>query len=379
MPGAQLHGERLDIEAGRLRVTYLVRSEAGAIEARARAIAVEQSVELPVEAIDDARIRDEIVGEVVDINERGAGVFEVAIALAQATMPPEPGQFLNMLFGNTSLHDDVTLHDVEVPPGYLARFGGPAVGLDGLRALVGAEGRALTATALKPQGLPATELARLASAAARGGIDIIKDDHGLADQTYSPFAERVAACAKAVAASNRASGRRAAYAPSLSGSLDQLRAQIAIARDHGVKVALIAPMVVGLPAFHTLAREAGNMAFLAHPSLGGASRIAPPLLLGRIFRMFGADATIFPNYGGRFSYSQQTCRDIAAAATASWNGIAASVPTPAGGMSLDRVDEMLAFYGRDCMLLIGGNLLINRDRIAEAAASFADKVARHGH
>ena len=101
MPGAQLHGERLDIEAGRLRVTYLVRSEAGAIEARARAIAVEQSVELPVEAIDDARIRDEIVGEVVDINERGAGVFEVAIALAQATMPPEPGQFLNMLFGNT--------------------------------------------------------------------------------------------------------------------------------------------------------------------------------------------------------------------------------------------------------------------------------------
>jgi ribulose-bisphosphate carboxylase large chain len=375
---AQLRGREAGTGTERIAVTYRVRSDATAIEARARAIAIEQSVELPLDAIDDPRIVDEIAGEVSDIRETGAGMFDVVLALAASTMPPEPGQLCNMLFGNTSLHDDVTLADVAFPDSYLTAFGGPRLGLDGVRALCGADNRALTATALKPQGLPPAQLARLAEAAARGGIDIIKDDHGLADQSYSPFDVRVAACAAAVARANRATGLKSAYAPSLSGSLDQLRRQLDIVRDAGLGIALIAPMAVGLPAFHAIAREARGIALLAHPSLGGASRIAPPLLLGRMFRLFGADATIFPNYGGRFSYSEQTCRAIATAALEPWGTLKRTVPTPAGGMSLARVDEMLDAYGRDCMLLIGGNLLAEREHITAAASAFAGKVARYG-
>ena len=57
----------------------------------------------------------------------------------------------------------------------------------------------MTATALKPQGLPPRRLAMLAARFAQGGIDYIKDDHGLADQAYSPFAARVEAVAAALA------------------------------------------------------------------------------------------------------------------------------------------------------------------------------------
>ena len=92
-----------------------------------------------------------------------------------------------MLFGNTSIHDDVVLHDAEFPPELAAAFGGPRHGLDGLRRRVGAGRRALTCSALKPQGLPPAKLADLARRFADGGIDYIKDDHGLADQAYSPF------------------------------------------------------------------------------------------------------------------------------------------------------------------------------------------------
>jgi ribulose-bisphosphate carboxylase large chain len=359
-------------------VTYRVQSETAAIEARAQAIAIEQSVELPLEAIDDPRILDEIVGQVAAIEQRGPGLFDVQIVLSAETMPPEPGQLMNMLFGNTSLLSDVTLQDVDVPAAYLRELGGPTVGLAGLRHRLGVPARGLTATALKPQGLAAVELARIAHAAALGGIDIIKDDHGLADQAYSPFNARVTACAAAIARANRSTGRVSAYAPSLSGSLDQLREQIRIVRDAGLQMALIAPMVVGLPAFHTIAREAADIAFLAHPSLGGASGIAPPLLLGKIFRMLGADATIFPNYGGRFSYSAQTCLDIAAAARTPWGALNVCTPAPAGGMSLERVSEMLDVYGRDTILLIGGSLLSHRAGITAAAEAFATKVARHG-
>ena len=46
---------------------------------------------------------------------------------------------------------------------------------------------------LTPQGSTVEHLARLAGTFARAGIDVIKDDHGLANQASSPFAERVPA------------------------------------------------------------------------------------------------------------------------------------------------------------------------------------------
>jgi len=48
-------------------------------------------------------------------------------------------------------------------------------------------------------------------------------------------------------------------------------------------------------------------------------------------------------------------------------------------MSLERVPEMLDFYGKDTMLLIGGALLAERERLVEATAAFVAAVERHGH
>jgi len=97
-----------------------VAGTADQIGVRAEAIAVEQSVEMPVAAITDRTVLEEIVGRVEDIRDLGNGVFEVHVGLAAATTGLEPGQLLNMLFGNTSFHSDVVLHDAifpdELPP-----------------------------------------------------------------------------------------------------------------------------------------------------------------------------------------------------------------------------------------------------------------------
>jgi ribulose-bisphosphate carboxylase large chain len=361
----------------RLQAVYHVRCEARAIEERARAIAVEQSVEMPLSAVTDDFVRSEIVGRVESIAELARGQFEVRISLAAATVGHDGGQLLNMLFGNTSLHEDVTLADVAFPPELVAAFGGPRHGLEALRRRVGATVRALTCSPLKPQGLPPAKLAELAARFARGGVDYIKDDHGLADQAYSPFAARLAAVAAALRNAERPDGATARYAPSLSGDLDAMRAQLAVAREAGVDTVLIAPMIVGLSNFHRLVREHPAVAFIAHPSMAGAARIAPALLLGRLFRMLGADAVVFPNYGGRFGYSPDTCRALAQAALDRRDGLRPCVPVPAGGMSTDRVPEMLDFYGADVMLLIGGALLEARESLAEATAAFVASV--HGY
>jgi ribulose-bisphosphate carboxylase large chain len=363
--------------SGVLHVVYRVRSDARSIGARARAIAVEQSVEMPISAIDDPFVLSEIVGRVEAIREAEPGIFEVRVALSAQTVGHDAGQLINMLFGNTSLHHDVVLQDVEFPVKIAERFGGPRHGIQALRHRVGAAERALTCSALKPQGLSVAQLAELASRFARGGIDYIKDDHGLANQIYSPFTERIAAVASALRRVACQDDQPTLYVPSLSGDLDAMRGQLKASAQAGIKTVLIAPMVVGLATFHTLVKEHPTIAFIAHPSMAGAARIAPALLLGKLFRMLGADAVVFPNHGGRFGYSLETCHQLAQMARCNWPGIRPSVPVPAGGMTPQRVPEMLDFYGADTMLLIGGGLLVARDRIVEETRAFVSAVRTH--
>src|SRR5689334_10561813 len=319
----------------RIRATYRITASESESRVRAEALAAEQSVEMPLSAIADKRVLDEIAARVEAIHPH-AGYFDVVLGIAPSTTGNEASQLANMLFGNCSLQPEVELIDVAFPEGYEKAFPGPRFGIAGIRALTKVERRALTCAALKPQGSPIEYLAQLARTFALAGIDVVKDDHGIANQAYGPFAERVPAVQRAIAAANRETGGHTVYAPTFSGGPRALAAQAQVAKDHGVRMGLVAPMLVGLPTFVEMQIEL-DFPLMAHPAFAGADRIAPPLLLGKLFRMLGADATIFPNHGGRFSYDRETCLAIARAAREPWSGVRPTLPVPAGGMSVERV------------------------------------------
>lgn len=375
--------------SNRLTARYRIECPAQSIEARARALAIEQSIEMPADAVRDARVRAEVLGQVAAIEPADglAGRFEVTLSLAAETVGDEPGQLMNMLFGNCSLQGDVELLDVSLPAPMLAALPGPRFGIAGWRAAIGegAVRRALSCTALKPLGMPVAALAELAYLFARAGIDVIKDDHGIADQAAAPFAQRVPAVQRAIERANREkadadstlAGHRSLYAPNLTGGPRRLARQLQILRDEGVAAALACPMIIGVPAFAELLRAQAGVPLLAHPALAGQQRIAAPLLLGKLFRLFGADASIFPNPGGRFSFPRTRCLAIAERARGALGMHAPMLPVPAGGMDIGRIDDMLADYGRDTMLLIGGDLLAAGDAMAARADAFAARMMQH--
>lgn len=344
---------------------------------RAQALALEQSIEMPLAAVMSARVLSTVVARVAGITTQADGSSHVQLTLAAETVAGDAGQLMNMLFGNSSLHDDVRLLDVEIPAALAEALGGPRYGIEGLRQLTGVHGRPLTCTALKPIGSTPAELARLAGVFAAAGIDVIKDDHGWANQPAAPFEERVAACQSAVESANRGRDHPALYVPSLSGSHEQMRKQLRFALAHGVRMVLIAPMIAGVANFSALRREFDAVAWLGHPALAG-NQIAAPALLGRLFRLFGADAVIFPNHGGRFSFPRESCLAIAERARGAWRGLAPTLPVPAGGMSVERVPELLNDYGQDAMLLIGGALLTAREHLAARSRAFVEAVAAAG-
>jgi len=357
----------------RILATYRITAPESESRARAQALAVEQSVEMPLSAITDEAVLRDVVATVESISPQAKG-FDVVLGIAPSTTGREASQLMNMIFGNCSMQPEVELIDVELPDGFAKSFPGPRYGVEGIRTVTGVKGRALTCTALKPQGSPIEYLARLARTFTLAGIDVIKDDHGIANQAIHPFEQRVVAVQKAVSDANRETGGNTIYAPTFSGGGLSLREQARVANDHGVKMALVAPMLVGIPAFVELQVDLA-IPVMAHPAFAGATRMAPPVVLGKLFRLFGADATIFPNYGGRFGYSRETCLEITRVAREPSHGMRPALPVPAGGMTVDRVEEMVGDYGADTMLLIGGGLLSAREKLLEKTREFVRKVS----
>ncbi len=351
-----------------LEIVYRVRGPASTLPARLEALLLEQTVELPRSALHAAFVRDHLVGRVLATEQAGTDDFRATLAQPAAATAGDPAQLLNVLFGNSSLQPDVQLEDVRLPPSLVRRLGGLRHGIAGLRQLTGVAGRALTASALKPMGLSVPELAGLCRTLALAGLDVIKDDHGLADHPFCPFGERVRACLAATAEAAQTTGHRALYMPNLIGTPMTVLEQARQARDLGAQAVMVSPMLTGLPLLPDLVRETG-LPVLAHPAFGGAQRIAPIALLGKLFPLFGADAVIYPNHGGRFSYSAGVCAGLAQTLRNPDGGTRPALPVPAGGLKTANVPEVLAFYGRDTLLLIGGSLLEAPDAPALLARS----------
>ena len=358
----------------RILATYRIAAPLDDRRARAEALAIEQSVEVPLAAVRTAFVRDEILARVEAITEADGG-FDVVLSIAAETTGYEISQLINMVFGNGSMHRDVELTGLTCPAGYAAHFAGPRFGIDGLRERTGAHGRALTCTAIKPQGLTLDELSTLARTFVRAGIDVVKDDHGLTNQSYSRFAERVPVIQRVIDEANRAHGRRTCYAPTLSGSPSAILEQLRIARECGVGLFLVSPMLIGLPVFAELAGMAG-VPLMTHPTFSGGARIAPDVLLGTLYRMCGADATTFANHGGRFGFSREVCHTLVDAARATSPHWKPSLPVAGGGMVTARVDDVLDEYGIDTMLLVGGGLLAAAS-VEDESRAFVERVRQY--
>jgi ribulose-bisphosphate carboxylase large chain len=354
----------LSLSGERLAALYRLQApdEAAAL-ARAREICLEQTVELPDALIPNEAIRAQIVGTVAHAAPVGMGAWDLTIRYPVEAAGGELTQLLNLLFGNVALQPGVRLLDFTLPESMLTRVRGPRFGIAGLRDLLGVHDRPLLCTALKPMGLSPAALADLAYQLALGGIDLIKDDHGLADQPFCTFDERMPRCAEAVQRANRATGRRCLYLPNVTAPAHRVLPRALAARDAGAGGLLFCPGLAGLDTMRMLADDDGpGLPILSHPALIGGLAVSPAaglshaVLYGRINRLAGADAAIFPHAGGRFTYTEDECRDVLTGCTDTLGTLAPIFPVPAGGMKLARVPELIGFYGRDVMLLIGGDL-----------------------
>lgn len=347
----------------RFFVTYRLFAIQTEAEALAADICLEQTVELPDSQVTDPWIRQHIIGQIEGFTQIGEDIFEARISYAASSATYELTQFLNVIFGNTSLKPRIRIVDIELGKAFETLFPGPRFGISGLREQLQVSSEPLLCTALKPMGKSPKEIADIAYRFALGGIHIIKDDHGLADQPFCQFQQRVTACCQAVAQANQETGLHCIYAPNVTSDAGQIISRAYFAQEQGAGAMLIAPGLTGFATMLHLSRQPDcQLPLISHPAFLGSLVTSPvngishAVIFGKLQRLAGADASIYPNYGGRFGFSQQQCLEIVEGCKSAFSHLAPIFPTPGGGMPLERIAEMLALYGKDVIFLIGGSL-----------------------
>lgn len=363
----------------RFSVTYRVfAASTDEARARAEAIALEQTVEIPRDVVPAGYVEDEILGRVEALEPETGETFLARLSYSPDSAGPDLPQLFNVVFGNSSIQKGIKVTGLDLGPTMSARFPGARFGVAGLRAATGRAHGGLVAPVIKPMGLSAAEFALTARRVAEAGADVVKEDHGLANQPTAPFRERIPRIAEAVAAGNaarRAAGdtTKALYFPNLGGATTDLVTDAHFAKAAGADGVLVIPGLQGFDAIHALARDKSfALPVMAHPAFLGPHVLSADtgfthaMMFGTLMRLAGADISVFPNFGGRFGFTREDCAGIADACRSPDGPGCPILPSPGGGMTLDRMPEMMRLFGEDTTFLLGGSLLRYGERIGDA-------------
>jgi ribulose-bisphosphate carboxylase large chain len=370
-------------QSQRFSVHYLIEARSGSeADQRADQIAIEQTAEMPPETIPES-LRQTYTGNVVICKEADENLFEAVISYPLAVTGNELTQCLNMIFGNISMKSGIKISSIgwhSLHP----LFPGPFWGISGIRDQLNIHNRSLSCSALKPVGLDTAQLANRCYQMAKGGVDIIKDDHGLVNQSVAPFNKRVETCVAAIEKAADETGKRTAYFPNITGDCFDIWRRYEIAQSLGASGVLVSPLLAGMSVIKSLRESDPVLPVMAHPTFSGSfvmnkgHGFTPELFYGHLWRALGADTVIYPNFGGRFSFSEEDCEGINRALRHDASPFKKAFPTPGGGIQRDTIGTWIDRYGNDTIFLIGGSLYQHKHGLEAAVREFQEAIENNG-
>jgi 2,3-diketo-5-methylthiopentyl-1-phosphate enolase len=368
--------------------TYLYRTAPGIdIHAAARALAEMQSTGTWVALEGETRTIQErhsarvlAIWEVPDHEtelpaSHGSREWVLQIAYPSHNLGAQIPLLLATVYGECASAGEIKLLDLHLPEAFVGAFKGPKFGLDGIRELVGAAGRPLLITMMKPAiGLTPKESAEVFYQAAIGGSDGVKDDELLVSQPWSHFLDRVREHERAAHAAFEETGHRTLYFVNITDRPDRLVQNAYRAIEAGASALMVDFVTVGTSALAMLADDpAIAVPIMGHLAFGGAIYAAPRtgvsshLVLGKLPRLAGADIIVYPSPYGTLSYSRSKHLRLAQTMTDPFYGIRRTAPAPGGGLHAGMVPRLFDDLGIDFALGAGGAVHGHRQGAAAGA------------
>ena len=247
----------------------------------------------------------QVEGSVRDLSATACGIDEERNHVTVAYPDPlfEGGsmpQVLSCIAGNIlgmKAVDRIRLLDCAWPEKLTQTFPGPQFGTDVKTEIFDAPDRPITATVPKPKvGLSTDQHAHIGYEAWSGGLDLLKDDENLTDQSFNPFADRLT---QSLAERDRAedeTGETKSYLLNVTAPGTEMLERVDMAAEHGCEFVMVDVVTTGWAAVQQVRErcERHGLAIHAHRAMHAAFDRVPThgvsmRVLAQVARLCGVD------------------------------------------------------------------------------------------
>jgi len=178
-------------------------------------------------------------------------------------------QILSSISGNIfsmKILNNLKFMDISFPREAIRGFSGPKFGVNGMRELLDIHDRPLCGTIVKPKvGLKSRDHAKVAYEAWMGGVDIVKDDENLTNQSFNPFRERVAETLAMRDKSEAETGEKKMYMANITApTCKDMIERAEIVKANVGEYIMIDIIPVGWSALQTLREENESLGLVLH-------------------------------------------------------------------------------------------------------------------
>ncbi|HJJ70691.1 MAG TPA: RuBisCO large subunit C-terminal-like domain-containing protein [Methanocorpusculum sp.] len=275
-------------------------------------------------------------------------------------------QYLSVIAGNLfglGKLEAVRLLDIDLPEKLCGC--GPKFGIEGVRKIVGTEVscRPHIGTIIKPKvGLNPKDTAQVAYEAALGGLDLIKDDETLTNQTFCPLFERLEAVMDALDRAKDETGKQVLYAVNVTTGGDRIVELAHKAVSAGANMLMVDVLTAGFSAIQALAEDpAINVPIHVHRTMHGALTRNPHhgiamRPIAKLVRSAGGDQLHTGSVSGKMGSKAGEILADNIEITKPLSYLKPIFPVSSGGLHPGKVAAEISKLGTDIILQAGGGI-----------------------
>ncbi|VVB74224.1 Ribulose bisphosphate carboxylase [Candidatus Tiddalikarchaeum anstoanum] len=182
----------------------------------------------------------------------------------QGNMPQILSSIAGNIFGMKAV-SGLRLEDVKFPEKIIRSFKGPQYGIDGVRKILKIKNRPITITVPKPKvGYYPEEHAKIAYEAWTGGVDLLKDDENLSDQSFNRFEKRLKLCMKMREKAEKETGEKKSYLINITSETNEMIRRAKMVKDYGNEYIMIDTLTAGWAATQTVRDACQDLKLAMH-------------------------------------------------------------------------------------------------------------------
>jgi ribulose-bisphosphate carboxylase large chain len=359
--------------------TFYVEPEGTSITEAAGGVAAESSVGTWTELTTVKPYVESLAARVFSIEGNEAKIAYPVELFELGNMPNVLSSVAGNVFGLRLLRN-LRLTDVKFSRQLVKSFKGPQYGVEGIRKLVGVQGRPLVGTIIKPKlGLKTIDHAKVAYEAWLGGCDIVKDDENLSSQSFNLFEERLAKTLESRDRAEEETGEKKVYMINITSGTKEMLHRAELVLRHGGEYVMIDILTCGFAALQTFrdqgfqlvihAHRAGHAAFTKNPLHGISMQV-----ISRVARVIGVDQLHVGTVVGKMFETKEEVAENCDALTEEMFELKSVLPVASGGLHPRLIPALMEFFGKDFVIQAGGGIHGHKDGTISGAKAMRQAV-----